>query len=93
MRQGLAPTALAPCGIATRCLPWLPGVLCAAALALLAGGAQANTSAVPAIYATRAEAEEAARKHFHCSGAHPMGKHWMPCARHGQAGGTAPDRH
>ncbi|MBM5816515.1 MAG: hypothetical protein FJ083_07990, partial [Cyanobacteria bacterium K_Offshore_surface_m2_239] len=49
------------------------------ALPLLGGAALANTPAVPAVYATRAEAEDAARKHFNCTGAHPMGKQWMPC--------------
>lgn len=91
--KGLDPRDLAPCGIPTGCLPWLLGVLSAAALPLLAGNAQASSTAVPAIYATRAEAEEAARKHFHCRGAHPMGRHWMPCARHGQAGATTVDQH
>lgn len=41
---------------------------------------------VPALYATKAEAENAA-KLFHCTGAHPMGDQWMPCARHGEAHG------
>jgi hypothetical protein len=38
---------------------------------------------VPALYPTRAEAEKAARLHFHCTGSHPMGQQWMPCATHG----------
>ena len=42
-----------------------------------------SKTAVPTLYPTRAEAEKAARLHFHCSGAHPMGSHWMPCAQHG----------
>jgi hypothetical protein len=42
-----------------------------------------SKTAVPALYPTRAEAEKAARLHFHCSGAHPMGDQWMPCAQHG----------
>ena len=42
-----------------------------------------SKTAVPALYPTRAEAEKAARLHFHCSGAHPMGNQWMPCAQHG----------
>ena len=71
---------------------WLLGAIGLAALQLLGPGAQANTQAgtgaVPALYATRAEAEAAARKHFHCTGAHPMGTQWMPCAKHGQAGGA-----
>lgn len=87
--KGLAPEALAPSAPPTGGLPWLLTILCAAALPLLAGNAPANTTAVPAMYATRAEAEEAARKHFHCRGAHPMGKYWMPCAKHGQASGSA----
>jgi len=43
---------------------------------------QGGSGAVPALYPTKAEAEMAARLHFHCSGAHPMGKQWMPCAQH-----------
>lgn len=70
-------------------IPWLVGAIGMAALPLRAGVALADTTAVPAVYATRAEAEEAARKHFNCSGAHPMGKQWMPCAKHGQASGSA----
>lgn len=45
-----------------------------------------STGARPALYATKAEAEKAA-KLFHCRGAHPMGDQWMPCARHGEAHG------
>jgi len=36
------------------------------------------------MYATKAEAEKAASK-FNCTGAHPMGDKWMPCAKHGDA--------
>jgi hypothetical protein len=43
---------------------------------------QAGSGAVPALYPTKAEAEKAARLHFNCSGAHRMGKQWMPCAQH-----------
>ena len=43
-----------------------------------------SDNAVPATYATRAEAEKAA-KQFHCTGAHQMGDRWMPCDRHGDA--------
>jgi hypothetical protein len=56
----------------------------AALSALLGTAAQANTAGVPAMYATKAEAEAAAKQHFNCSGAHPMGNQWMPCASHGQ---------
>ena len=44
----------------------------------------AKPAAVPALYATQAEAEQAARKHFHCEGAHRMGNQWMPCSQHGE---------
>lgn len=40
---------------------------------------------VPAMYATQAEAEKAARLHFNCTGAHRMGNQWMPCGLHGAA--------
>ncbi|MCX5937582.1 MAG: hypothetical protein NTW02_05110, partial [Cyanobium sp. LacPavin_0920_WC12_MAG_62_9] len=32
-------------------------------------------------------------KHFNCTGAHPMGNQWMPCAKHGQASGPAQSHH
>jgi hypothetical protein len=41
-----------------------------------------SSKGVPALYATKAEAEKAA-KLFHCTGAHQMGDKWMPCANHG----------
>jgi len=40
-----------------------------------------GVGAVPGTYATRAEAEAAA-KLYNCSGAHPMGNRWMPCTKH-----------
>jgi len=43
-----------------------------------------NTGAVPAMYATKAEAEKAATK-FNCTGAHQMGDQWMPCTKHGDS--------
>jgi hypothetical protein len=48
------------------------------------GAALAETG-VPALYATKADAEAAAKKHFNCTGAHQMGKPWMPCSTHGDA--------
>ena len=59
----------------------------------LIGAAQANTGGVPAMYATKAQAEAAAKKHFNCTGAHPMGNQWMPCATHGQSSGNAQHNH
>ncbi|MFN7899297.1 MAG: hypothetical protein ACK5N0_06465 [Synechococcaceae cyanobacterium] len=43
---------------------------------------------MPAVYATQAEAEAAAAR-FGCTGAHRMGKQWMPCAQHSN-GGSGP---
>ena len=43
-----------------------------------------TNGAVPAMYATKTEAEKAASK-FNCTGAHQMGNQWMPCAKHGDA--------
>ncbi len=85
-------------GHAARAIPAKPiqgllGAMGLAVLPLLGGGVQANTTAVPAVYATKAEAETAARKHFNCTGAHPMGHQWMPCAKHGQASGSAHSHH
>ena len=61
----------------------------AAAAPLCGAAVDASPAGVPAVYATKAEAEEAARKHFHCTGAHPMGQQWMPCQKHGQASSSS----
>jgi len=66
-----------------RCAQLL-GLIGIAAGLQLSGSVQANTSGVPALYATKAEAEAAAKKHFNCTGAHQMGTQWMPCDKHGQ---------
>lgn len=76
-----------------RGVPSLLGLVGLASLAPMGLAAHAIQAAVPALYATRAEAEEAARKHFNCSGAHAMGQQWMPCARHGPSSGTPPNHH
>ena len=49
----------------------------------------AGSGGVPAMYATQAEAEKAAKLHFNCTGAHKMGTQWMPCAQHGGAQGSS----
>jgi hypothetical protein len=49
----------------------------------------AGSGGVPAIYATQADAERAAKLHFNCTGAHKMGDRWMPCAQHGGAQGSS----
>ena len=41
---------------------------------------------VNALYATKGEAEAAAKR-FHCTGTHQMGDKWMPCAMAGDASG------
>jgi hypothetical protein len=60
-------------------------LLSAAGLAAPAAG----SGGVPAMYATQAEAEKAAKLHFNCSGAHRMGNQWMPCAQHGGGQGSS----
>ena len=57
------------------------------------GVAHASTDGVPAMYATQAEAAAAAKKHFNCTGAHQMGKQWMPCSSHGHANGHDQHKH
>ena len=43
-----------------------------------------HPSAQKAMFATKAEAEAAA-KQFHCPGAHPMASQWMPCSGQAEA--------
>jgi len=69
---------------------------CLIALMALAPGALApgaavahqghNKDGVNALYATKGEAEAAAKR-FHCTGTHQMGDKWMPCAMKGNASG------
>ena len=40
-----------------------------------------KTNGTPALFETKAEAEEVA-KDFNCTGAHKMGDKWMPCQSH-----------
>ena len=74
---------------AARMLPRLFSLIAIATGIQMPAAAQANTGGVPAMYATKAEAEAAAKKHFNCTGAHPMGNQWMPCAKHGQTSNSA----
>jgi len=76
-----------------RRLPQLFSLIAVATGIQLIGAAQANTGGVPALYATKAEAEAAAKKHFNCTGAHQMGKQWMPCTTHGQSSSTTQHKH
>jgi hypothetical protein len=82
-----------PLAPAVRKLSQLFSLIALATGIQLIGAAQANTGGVPAMYATKAEAEAAAKKHFNCTGAHQMGNQWMPCATHGQSNGNAQHNH
>jgi hypothetical protein len=62
----------------------LLSVLTLVALPSIACAQHSNSGAVPAMYATKAEAEKAATK-FNCTGAHQMGDQWMPCTKHGDS--------
>ena len=42
---------------------------------------ESRKNKTPALFNTKAEAEQAAKK-FNCSGAHKMGDKWMPCKSH-----------
>ena len=75
----------------SRLRPPLAPLVTAAGLLAALGAAPAlaqQTGQGPqkAVFATKAEAEAAA-KHFNCKGAHQMGSMWMPCATHGETKG------
>jgi hypothetical protein len=68
----------------------LTAALCAglgAAPAALAAPDPSGQGGTKAMFATKAEAEAAA-KQFHCQGAHKMGTLWMPCATHADTTGS-----
>ena len=68
-------TQLVLAGLAGAAVVWMPQVA-------VAQHAQAGNA--PGLYATKAEAEAAA-KQFNCTGAHAMGNQWMPCEHHSGA--------
>ena len=87
------PSALATVPLSPRFTPWVVRVAAALGANLLLSAASlaapaSGSGGVPAMYATQAEAEKAARLHFHCTGAHRMGSQWMPCAKHAEAQGS-----
>ena len=43
--------------------------------------ADSERNKMPALFETKEEAEQAAAN-YNCSGAHKMGKKWMPCKSH-----------
>ncbi len=51
------------------------------AFSVIGCSTESKQSAMPALFNTKAEAEEAA-KNFNCTGAHKMGDQWMPCKSH-----------
>jgi hypothetical protein len=57
-------------------------LISAQAVAQPANASTTPASGVPALYPSKALAERAAKEHFQCSGAHPMGHQWMPCSSH-----------
>ena len=64
----------------SRLLLLLPALL--SSPAIVRANPSSGSGAVPALYATKAEAEKAGRLHFNCTGAHRIGQQWMPCAQH-----------
>ena len=81
-------TPLCPHKVGLTLLPFMKRLLLLAlafaCLPSVACAQHTNSAAVPAMYASKAEAEKAASK-FNCIGAHQMGNKWMPCAKHGDA--------
>ncbi len=56
-------------------------VLIAASFSLIGCSSSSKEDGTPALFNTKAEAEQAA-KNFNCTGAHAMGGKWMPCKSH-----------
>ena len=56
-------------------------LLMAFSFLLMGCSSHSNKGAKPALFDTKVEAENAARK-FNCNGAHQMGDKWMPCESH-----------
>jgi len=50
-------------------------------LILIGCSANEKDNPTPALFDSKLEAEKAA-KDFNCTGAHKMGKKWMPCEKH-----------
>lgn len=80
--------AVPPLPAALRRSPrWFGGLVLGSSVLVASGGRAeqgGKPATAPALYATQAEAEQAAKQHFHCTGSHRMGQQWMPCSQHGQ---------
>ena len=61
--------------------PILPTIIIFMPFLLLGCTNNSLTIETPALFKTKVEAEKAA-KNFNCTGAHKMGKKWMPCESH-----------
>ena len=61
--------------------PVFTTIIISISFALMGCAGNPKTNRIPALFETKAEAEEAA-KDFNCTGAHKMGDKWMPCQNH-----------
>ena len=83
---------MGPSALMTMRTPWMLALTLLAASPAGLANPQPNGGAVPAMYPTKAEAEQAA-KQLGCTGAHAMGKQWMPCSSHTPMNGTGHGSH
>ena len=61
--------------------PILSTIILSISFSLIGCSDNSQTKGKPALFDTKVEAEKAA-KDFNCTGAHKMGKKWMPCKSH-----------
>ena len=61
--------------------PILSTIIISLPFLLMGCTSNSHKSETPALFETQVEAEKAA-KNFNCTGAHKMGKKWMPCESH-----------
>ena len=61
--------------------PIFTTIIISISFSLMGCSGNTKTNETPALFETKAEAEEAA-KDFNCTGAHRMGDKWMPCQSH-----------
>tara|TARA_B100000902_G_C26742947_1_gene637024 strand:+ start:158 stop:418 length:261 start_codon:yes stop_codon:yes gene_type:complete len=61
--------------------PILSTLILSISFSLIGCSNNPGTNGTPALFDTKVEAEKAA-KDFNCTGAHKMGKKWMPCKSH-----------
>ena len=61
--------------------PILSKTILSVSFLLIGCSDNSQTKGTPSLFETKIEAEKAA-KDFNCTGAHKMGKKWMPCENH-----------